>query len=72
MYNFSKTDYGNEKVNLNGTGTYFNSKYATQKGKAFGLSQRPSPAKPNEAPDPGAYWNFSEFALQNRNWSQQY
>jgi hypothetical protein len=51
-YYFNK-DHGEHKVNLNGTGTYFNSKFATTKANAFGLSQRPSPAKKNEAPDPG-------------------
>lgn len=31
---------------MNGTGTYFHSKYATTKASSFGHSQRPSPAKP--------------------------
>jgi hypothetical protein len=38
---------------MNGTGTYFNSKYNTIKANKFGLSERPSPSKKNEAPDPG-------------------
>lgn len=38
---------------MNGTGKYFNSKYKTTNTNTFSRSDRPSPAKPNEAPDPG-------------------
>lgn len=37
-------DYGNEKVNMNATGTFYVSKFKTNTVNSFPVSKRPHPA----------------------------